>query len=179
MKKFVRLFIYFCLFAIVIGMFVYLGKKDYGKNVVKQTDSEKFHQEYPEIPIENNFNYLNTYDTYNLIKNGTGILYLGFSSNEWSQYYVKYMYEVLEDKNLDNIYYYDLLKDRTRQSKYYNEIVDLLSSHLYRSDSSTAQIYTPCLLFIKNGKIIFYDDETAIGRNNVSPSDYWTENRIT
>lgn len=178
MKKYVRICIYLCLYAVLIGMFIYLGKKDYGNHVVKYSDNEKFNQDYPEIPVDNNFNYINANDVVNLLNNGTGVIYIGFASNEWSQYYVKYMYEALKEKNLDNIYYYDSVKDKSRQSKSYNEIINILKDYLYRNDDDKVDIETPCLIFVKNGVITFFDDETAITRTNMKPSDYWSEDQI-
>lgn len=178
MKKYLRIFIYVCLYAAVIGMFVYLGKKDYGNNVNKYSDSEKFSIEYPNIPSDNKFKYIYAYEVADLLKNGTGIIYIGFSSNDWSQYYVNYLYDVLKDKNVDNIYYYDVLKDRSRQGKYYMEIVDILTKHLYETDTQKVSLNTPAVVFVKDGDIVYYDDETSLTRYNVSPSDYWTEDRI-
>lgn len=177
-KKYIRLGIYLCLFAILIGMFVYLGKKDYGENVTKYSDAEKFSMEYSDIPSSNNFKYINSYDFSELLKSGTGIVYAGFGSNEWSKYYVKYLYDILGSKNLTSLYYYDVLKDRSRQSKYYLIVEDLLSDYLYCNDKGNISLNTPAVIFIKNGKVVYFDDETAITRNNVSPSDYWTEDRI-
>lgn len=178
-KKYIRLGIYFCLFAILIGMFVYLGKKDYGSDVVKYSDNEKFSMEYSDIPVDNGFKYISSYNFSELLKSGTGIVFAGFSSNEWSQYYVKYLYDVLKDKNLTSLYYYDALKDRSRQSKYYLLVEDLLSDYLYRNDKGNISLDTPAVIFIKDGNVVHFDDETAITRNNVSPSDYWTEDRIS
>lgn len=178
MKKYLRIFIYVCLYAAVIGMFVCLGKKDYGNNVNKYSDSEKFSIEYPNIPSDNKFKYIYAYEVADLLKNGTGIIYIGFSSNDWSQYYVNYLYDVLKDKNVDNIYYYDVLKDRSRQGKYYMEIVDILTKHLYETDTQKVNLNTPAVVFVKDGEIVYYDDETSLTRYNVSPSDYWTEDRI-
>ena len=178
MKKFLRMFIYLCLYAAVIGMFIYLGKKDYGDNIAKYTDAQKFNVEYPDIPVDNNFKYIYAYELTDLIKHGTGIVYIGFSSNDWSQYYVNYLYDALKEDNIDNIYYYDLLKDRSRQGKYYMEIVDLLSNYLYENDNKKVSLNTPMVLFIKDGVVVHYDDETSLTRYNVNPSDYWTEDRI-
>src|SRR5574344_1686610 len=177
-KKRFRIVVYLCLYIILIGMFVYLGKRDYGTGVVNYTDAEKFNIEYPEIPDYNNFKYLNAYNLDELLKNGTGIVFIGFSSNDWSQYYVKYLYSVLKNRNLSNLYYYDALKDKTRQNKYYLDIVSSLSNYLYQDDRGNVILNTPIVIFIKDGKVIYYDDETAISRNNVEPSDYWTDDRI-
>ena len=42
---------------------------------------------------------------------------MGFSNNEWMQYYVRYLNEAVNEDDIKTIYYYDLLEDRTRKNK--------------------------------------------------------------
>lgn len=175
MKKYIRIVVYFILFVFLIGAFVYLGKKDFSSNI--QSDNEKFAQEY-KIDKENPFVYAYGSQIVDIIKNKSGIIFLGFSSNDWSRYYVRYLNDVLESNNVKKVYYYDLLKDRTKYTKYYRELEELLSGYLYKLDSGKPTISTPALLIVKDGKILFFDDETAIERNNITPDYYWTSEKI-
>ena len=54
----------------------------------------------------------------------------------------------------------------------------LLSDYLYELDNGNIHILTPALIFVKDGKIMYFDDETAIERNNLTPDYYWTEEKI-
>ena len=175
MKKYVRAVIYFILFTFLIGAFIYLRKKDFKNNNLP--DNERFAIEY-NISNNNHFKYVYGSKALDIIKNKTGIVYLGFSSNDWSKYYIKYLNEVLNDNNIKTIYYYNLQKDRIKYTKYYRELENILSDYLYKLDTGVVRLSTPALVFVKNGKIVYFDDETAVERNNMTPDYYWTNERI-
>ena len=176
MKKYIRVIIYAILFTLLIGTFIYLGKKDFtvDKN---QSDGERFALEY-KIDKENPFVYSYGAEIVDIIKNRTGLIYLGFSSNDWSRYYVRYLNEVLEANNVKKVYYYDLLKDRVKYTKPYRELEELLTDYLYELDSGKIAISTPAFIIVNDGKIVYFDDETAIERNNITPDYYWTNEKI-
>jgi len=176
MKKYLRAFIYLVLFSILLGAFVYLGKKDFQKQDI--TDAERFNQDYPEISVNNKFVYVNSNEVIDLLSNGTGILFIGFPSNEWAQYYVKNFYNVVVKYDVKEIYYYDVLKDRSKNTKRYREIEEILKSHLMKTDEEKEYLFTPALIFIKNGQIVYYDDETSIISSTETPENYWNENNI-
>jgi hypothetical protein len=176
MKKYLKMSIYIVLFALLIGAFIYIGEKDF-KEEANITDGQRFANDY-NIDENNMFKYSYGSEIVDVIKNKTGIIYLGFASNEWARYYIKYAYSMFKLNEIKQVYYYDIQKDRNVSSKYYRELQGLLSSYLYELDSSETKIYTPALIFVKDGKIIHYDDETSINRKDLKPSDYWTDERI-
>lgn len=176
MKKVVRKIIYCLLFILLIGAFIYLGKKDFS-DMSKQSDNVRFAQEYS-INKENPFVYSYGSQIVDVIKNKSGIIYLGFSSNEWCKYYIKYLYDVLRDSDIKKVYYYDILKDRAKNTKHYLELENLLSDYLYKLDNGNIHVLTPALIFVKDGKIVYFDDETSIERNNLTPDLYWTSEKV-
>ena len=176
MKKYIRFIIYFILFVALIGAFIYLGKKDFN-DTTKKEDNVKFAQEYS-INKDNPFVYTYGSQIVDIIKNKSGIIYLGFSSNEWCKYYIKYLYDVLKDNNVKKVYYYDILKDRAKNTKHYLELEEILSDYLYKLDNGNIHVLTPALIFVKDGKIIYFDDETSIERNNLTPDLYWTSDKV-
>lgn len=178
MKKSIRYVIYLILFTILIGAFIYLGKKDYSDNLKKLTDGEKFNLEYNDVPKNNMFKYIYSTDLSNTLESGTGLIFIGFSSNEWAQYYVKYLYQVLEEKNVKNVYYYDLLKDRLRYTKYYVKIENKLSNHLIKLDDNTKRLNTPLFIIVKNGNILYVNKDTSNINNDITTSMYWNYNQI-
>ena len=171
MKKYLRMIIYFILFAVLIGGFIYLGEKDF-KEDKNQSDAQRFALEY-NIDNDNMFKYSYGSEVVDVIKNKTGVIYLGFSSNEWSRYYVKYLYDVLKINHIDKVYYYDIQKDRNVSSKYYRKLQRILMPYLYQLDSGEFKIFTPALILVKDGKIIHFDDETSMQRG-ILPNEYWT-----
>ena len=176
MKKMTRNFIYLVLFAFLIWCFVYLGKKDFSSTI---TDAERFSKEYTTIDMDNPFVYVNSNRVLNILNNETGIILVGFSSNAWMQEYVRELYPILKENNITKVYYYDVIEDRTKKTKNFRQIEDLLSKYLKITDMGAEYLFTPALIFVKDGKIINYDDETSLVSFDMRPDTYWNEDAIT
>lgn len=175
MKKFTRNFIYLILFAFLIWCFVYLGKKDFSSTI---TDAERFSKEYTSIEKENPFVYVGSNRVLEILNNETGIILVGFSSNAWMQEYVRELYPVLKENSINKVYYYDVIEDRTKKAKNFRQIEDLLSKYLKITDMGAEYLFTPALIFVKDGKIINYDDETSLVSYDMRPNTYWNEDAI-
>ena len=176
MKKMTRNFIYLVLFAFLIWCFVYLGKKDFSSTI---TDAERFSKEYTTIDTDNPFVYVNSNRVLNILNNETGIILVGFSSNAWMQEYVRELYPILKENNITKVYYYDVIEDRTKKTKNFRQIEDLLSKYLKITDMGAEYLFTPALIFVKDGKVINYDDETSLVSFDMRPDTYWNEDAIT
>ncbi len=176
MKKMTKNFIYLVLFAFLIWCFVYLGKKDFSNTI---TDAERFSKEYTAIDTDNPFVYVNSNRVLNILNNETGIILVGFSSNAWMQEYVRELYPILKENNITKVYYYDVIEDRTKKTKNFRQIEDLLSKYLKITDMGSEYLFTPALIFVKDGKIINYDDETSLVSFDMRPDTYWNEDAIT
>ena len=176
MKKMTRNFIYLVLFAFLIWCFVYLGKKDFSSTI---TDAERFSKEYTTIDTDNPFVYVNSNRVLNILNNETGIILVGFSSNTWMQEYVRELYPILKENNITKVYYYDVIEDRTKKTKNFRQIEDLVSKYLKITDMGAEYLFTPALIFVKDGKIINYDDETSLVSFDMRPDTYWNEDAIT
>ena len=70
------------------------------------------------------------------------------------------------------------MKDRTKNSKLYRQIENKLSDYLYELDTGVVRLSTPALILVKNGNIVYFDDETSIERNNITPDYYWSEEKV-
>ena len=176
MKKMTKNFIYLVLFAFLIWCFVYLGKKDFSSTI---TDAERFSKEYTTIDTDNPFVYVNSNRVLNILNNETGIILVGFSSNAWMQEYGRELYPILKENNITKVYYYDVIEDRTKKTKNFRQIEDLLSKYLKITDMGSEYLFTPALIFVKDGKIINYDDETSLVSFDMRPDTYWNEDAIT
>ena len=176
MKKMTKNFIYLVLFAFLIWCFVYLGKKDFSNTI---TDAERFSKEYTAIDTDNPFVYVNSNRVLNILNNETGIILVGFSSNAWMQEYFRELYPILKENNITKVYYYDVIEDRTKKTKNFRQIEDLLSKYLKITDMGSEYLFTPALIFVKDGKIINYDDETSLVSFDMRPDTYWNEDAIT
>ena len=176
MKNVLRGMIYLILFAILIWGFIYLGKKDFSTNI---SDAELFSKEYKAVSSDNPFVYVTSSDVLDILKNKTGIILVGFQSNAWMQEYVKQLYPILRDNNIKKVYYYDVLEDRTKKTKNFREIEDLLSNYLKITDMGVEYLFTPALIFVKNGEVVNYDDETSLVSINMQPNTYWDNDTIS
>ena len=116
----------------------------------------------------------------NILKYGTGVVYLGFPECPWCQAYVKYLNETAKDANIEKIYYFNILEDRKNNTEKYQEIVSILGDNLQRDDEGNLKVFVPNVSFVVNGKIIGNDYETSLDTKGFEkPSDYWTEEEVS
>ncbi len=177
MNKTVRKILYIIAFTLAIGAFIYLGDLEYGDEKKILSDSEKFANEY-NISKENPFIYINSKKVLELLDNGSGYLLIGFSSDDWTKNYVKYLSEVFNDSDIKEVYYYDVLKDRTEMTKNYEKILTKLEDYLVNTDAKESYLFVPKFLVIKDGVVIYENDRTALVKGKITPEEYWTANNI-
>lgn len=139
----------------------------------KETDAEKFAREYS-IDNDNVFVYRTLEEINKILKNGTGIVYLGFPECPWCKAYVPYLNEVAKKAKLDKIYYFNILKDRKNNTDNYKKTVELLKDYLKYDDEGNKRIYVPAVIAVNKGKIVGFDDETSYDTKGYEkPEDYW------
>ena len=177
MNKTVRKVLYIIAFSLAIGAFIYLGDLEYGDEKKILSDSEKFSNEY-NISKENPFVYVNSKKVLDLLDGETGYLLIGFSSDDWTKEYVKYLSEVFSDCGISEVYYYDVLKDRTEMTKNYEKILTKLEDYLVNTDTKESYLFVPKFLVIQNGVVVYENDRTALVKGKVTPEEYWTANSI-
>jgi len=174
MNKKIKRILQGLLFILIIVGFIYIGKQDFTKKIV---DNEKFDSEYVNVDKENVFKYVNAQDVYTKIKSGNIILFMGFPSNKWSGYYANILNQAAKESGINEILYYDFKTDRDNKNATYQSIVLKLGNYVSTLDDGTQEIFAPTLVIMKKGKIIAFDNETAINIGNIKPEDYWNEYR--
>lgn len=162
------------IFGIMIYLFILLGTKNYK---VEVADNIRFANEYKDISKNNIYVYTNENQVLELLKNKSGILFMGFSSNIWSHYYADYLNEVAINNQIQKIYYYDFYKDRSLNNKTYLSIVNYLKEYLNTSDKGIKDITAPTVVIIKNGKILYYDNEIMNLKGDIKPEEYFSETK--
>ena len=159
--------------SILIAFIIYtIVNKNFGK-----TDNEKFSDEYG-ITTDNVFVYRTQDEILKILQHGTGIVYLGFPECPWCKAYAKYLNETAMENDIKEILYYDIKKDRQSNNVKYKKLINLLETNLPINDEGNLYISVPYLIFIKDGKIIHTDNETAISYSNVNPTVYWNKDTI-
>ncbi len=174
MPLFQKIF-YVASFVFLIVAFIYLGTKNYQVNN-KITDAESFTKEYG-ITKDNVYKYKTAKEILELLNSGTGIVFFGYPDSTWSPIYADILNDTAKKYRVSEIYYYNILSDRKANNFYYEHIVDLLSSYLPVLDNGDVDIYVPSVVFVKNGTILFYDDETSITKGSDTLSNYWSTSR--
>jgi hypothetical protein len=174
MKK--RTIIDIFLIFILLIFLIFLGTRDYSK--VEKNDNKRFDKEYSMVSKDNVFTYADEEKVLEILQSGDGIIFMGFSENEWSNYYAKILNDAAKANNINEIYYYNFLADRQKQSVNYKKIVEILNTYLKKDDLGQTNIYAPCLVVLKAGIVMAFDDETSFVNGNVEPETYWTEENI-
>lgn len=174
MKRSVVLLI--TVFIAVVGAFLIFKFVNPNEN---NNEGKKFHEEYSKVDEDNIFVYKNIAEIINILERGTGIIYLGFPECPWCQEYVVYINEMAKSYNVKEIYYYNIKEARNNNTDNYQKIVSLLSDYLPYDDSLNKRVYVPNITFVKNGKIIANDNETALISDGTTPKDYWTKEKET
>ena len=169
----------------LIGVVIYLLVKENNNanNVTNDkpeiTDASKFADEYTELTDDNVFVYASADEIIDTLENGNGVVYLGFPECQWCQRYVVYLNDVAKKNNVDKILYYNIREDRNDNSENYLKIVDLLKDYLQDDEDGNPRIYVPAIIFMNDGKIVGFDDETSLDTKGCSNADeYWTKDEI-
>lgn len=192
---------------VVVGAVLYVDLS--GDDTKENADALKFKEEYEKlndtyayddvkysslnINEDNPFVYTSAEKIVDTLKNGTGIIYLGYPKCPWCRNAVN----VLQYLNVDEILYLDMyeqrdtyevennelkkIKDGTDE---YYEMLDLLSDILpdyeIEEDGQTynvgeKRIYVPLVVGVKDGKIVGYHMDVVDLDEGQSPFDLLTE----
>lgn len=160
-----------------------------------KTDASRFKEEYESlngtvresdgatynevsIPLDNPMKYVTALEAVDIVKNKTGILYIGANWCPWCRNAVEVLIDVAKEKNLKTVYYLDLtayrnvweiqngaLEKTTLEKEGYYELLNALDSILGKNtytlkdkdgkvyDTKEKRIYMPTVIAVKDGKI--------------------------
>ena len=166
------------LIAVVVFMLVRDNFEDNNDNN-EITDAERFAEEYTLVPDDNVFVYSSVDEIIDILENGTGVVYLGFPECQWCEAYVVYLNEVAKERGISEIHYYNIREDRSNNTENYQRIVALLEEYLENDEEGNPRVYVPAVIFMNNGEIVGFDDETSLDTDGAAtPSEYWTDERV-
>ena len=131
------------------------------KKVDDLSQFEKFAKEYS-VSKDNPFKYVGIDEILEIFESGTGVVFFGNSDDEFSRETVRLFTEAIEDSEVKNIdvYYYDPVVIRDNKDYKYNELLALLEGYLNKNNDED-YLYLPDIYFVKEGKIIGHDNESA------------------
>ena len=169
--KYIVLGVLLLLIASLVVYFVFI-KKD------NNTDNIKFSKEYTSVSKDNVFVYRSKDEIINILEHGIGIVYLGYPECPWCMAYVPLLNEIAKNEGIEKIYYYNIREYRKNNTKFYQKVVSILNDYLNYDEEGKKRIFVPNVTFVKEGKIIFNDNETSLISEG-TPSEYWTEEKKT
>lgn len=179
MKNKVVIIVLCAIIVALIGVVIFLLVRD-NETVESNndTDAVKFASEYDSVDEDNVFVYAEIDEIIDILENGTGIVYFGFPECPWCNQYVAYLDEVAKSEGIDTIYYYNIREDRSNNTDEYLQIVDFLSNYLSEDEDGNPRVYVPAVVFVNNGSIVAFDDETSQDVDDLTPSEYWTDEEV-
>ena len=166
----------FIIVLAVVGAFLIYNHFDNGN--ANKKDTKRFYDEYTLVDKNNVFVYKHIDDIIRKIETGTGIVFFCFPESVFCQDYAKYLNDIAIENDVKEIYYFNIKQERITNSSKYQKIVNLLDATLYRDDEGNKRIYVPYVVFVKSGNIVGYNNETSFITQDITPLEYWTEERI-
>ncbi len=164
--------VYLILIIISILLFTGCNKNE----LKKETEGEHFSKLYEGINTDNVYKRISATDAVDMVKNGTGILYIGYNTCPWCKQIVGVLNDAAKDKNINTVYYienfYNMRPDKNSNPENineYNELLELLDDIIpYEKDENGNDtdekiIKVPLILFISNGEVVSYHRGTYSG----------------
>ena len=166
---------YFISFFFLTGAFIFLGTRDY--EVREIPSNELFHRDYKSVSVENSFIVYNSYQALTFLEKGTGLLFLGFPSNPFSETVAKMLDEASKEVDQEPIYYFDFLDEREKAHDNYLGIVREVDEYLTKNDLGKVNLQAPTVVAVVKGDVIYFDDESSQVLKNETPGSYWTSEK--
>ena len=169
MKKYLK-YIILVIIVLFVGLIIFFITRD-------KVETKNLSDEYTSLPKDNLFVYRDSDEIIKILKNGTGIVFLGFPECPWCQAYAPILDEVAKEEGVEKIYYYNILEDRKKNTKEYKEMVKLLKKYLDFDEEGNERIFVPEVAFVVKGLIVASDNETSLISGETTPEEYWTDSK--
>jgi len=141
-------------------------------------DARRFAKEHGGVTNNNVFRYVTLEEALKILEKETGVVYFGESNNDWSKQYAKYLNEVAKENKIKKIYYCDIANDIKNNSRKYKELIQVLHDRLHIDEYGREYLKVPYVVFVKNGIITNYDNETSLVYGTITADKYWTDFEI-
>lgn len=152
-KKFFLVFIIISLFLIIGFVFIYSKdnlkfKFEYERyNNISYENGKKIKVK---VPLDNKVVYVKEKELESLLTSGDKVIYFGYTTCPWCRNIVSPLVEVINDNNLDKLYYVDVHSVNAKG------IYDILDEYLEFDNDGNKRLYVPDVYFIKDGKIVYH-----------------------
>lgn len=143
------------LFLVIIGFYCYSRDNIRFKlsyelvNKMELTNGKKIKVS---IPINNRVKYLREAELIDFFKNGTGIIYMGYSTCPWCRNAIPVLIDTVLENDVDTLYYID--SHSISSKKVIKELYAILDEYLKVIDDGTKVLSVPDVYTVKNGTIV-------------------------
>lgn len=168
---------YIICFVTIIFAFIYIGSIDFNPDI---DDNIRFSIEFSSIDEDNVYVYASANDVLDVIGDDAIILF-GSCSNAFTEDFASIINEVAQnsnigesDINVSKILYYDFISDRSNNDSDYEILVNELSPYLLTDDTGDIELYAPTLMIIKDGVVIYLNEDLNFTNGNITSEEYWT-----
>jgi len=177
-------------YGLIVGLILVLIIVSVGYVFINREESDaiKFKEEYEklngtsnsvgkehmsvQIKDNNPIIYTNYEEVFNILDNGTAVIYFGFPSCPWCRALINPLFDASVEAGIDKIYYLNNMEDRDTKilgedgkivikkdsTDEYKKLVEKLYDHLgvYEGlkDKTIKRLYFPTVLFVKDGKVV-------------------------
>ncbi len=136
-----------------------------------ETDAIRFSKEYDLDDNENVYKYATYDNVMDIIKNDTGIIYLGFPTCALCKEVIPVLNDVAKEKDVKEILYYNFKDIRDNNTTEYQELAELLSDYIKTDDEGNKRVQAPTVIFVNKGTIV----GVYIGMINSSSEELMTD----
>lgn len=166
-KKSIYIFIAIILLIVILEVVMEVIIYNRGNEV---KDNILFYRKYPEVGQDNIYKIVDMDKGIEILESGTGIVFFGFPSCEWCQKFAVLLNEAAKEYDVEQIYYVDIKYDRKNTTEKYTKLLEVIDEYL----DEERDVYVPDVYFVKNGKILGHNNETATF-DDVKIAEYYTE----
>ncbi|MDD3241832.1 MAG: hypothetical protein PHQ64_03590 [Bacilli bacterium] len=190
------------LIIVYLFLFVFQNKKEVNE------DANKFKEEYEslngkknedgksyleiEISNDNVIDYTDYKEVFDILDDGTGIIYFGFPECPWCRNLVKVLMDAANEVGVEKIFYLNNREDRDTRVLENNKIVvekegtedyfklvnkldNILGEYKGLNDKSIKRLYFPTVIFVVEGKVVKYNIGTV--DSQIDPYTEMTESQ--
>lgn len=161
--------------VLVVLVILLVGTSVFNYFGASGVDARRFAKEHGGVSNSNIFRYVSLDEALDIMNKESGIIYFGYSDCEWCKAYVKTLNKTAKSSGFRKIYYCDIKNDMEKKTDNYKKLIKELHNLLPIDNYGNEYMAVPYVLFVKDGKITNYDDETSSVHGDITPSKYWTE----
>lgn len=116
------------------------------------------------IPIDNKVKYINENKLISVLKEGTGVIYMGYPTCPWCRNSIPILIDSIKNNDIDTLYYVDIHK--VNLSKVKDELYKILDQYLKETEDGDKVIAVPDVYVVKKGVIVGHHRGTVDSYKN-------------